>query len=161
MPQGCPKEAQRSFAGASPDLLQGITRAAGWLGAHFRRAVKEPRSPPNTGARTLNPWTKGGKHPTTNIQPRTSNDCHSRKHWMLSVGCWLLDVPDKPSETHRQSDDNDPQRILGQIDIFAFIGTRCVRSGSSPTGVARGRGRWNAPARRNPASPARSYWTTS
>jgi hypothetical protein len=33
------------------------------------------------------------KHPTTNIQHRTFIGCHSRKHWMFDVGCWLLDVP--------------------------------------------------------------------
>src|ERR1035437_8307628 len=37
-------------------------------------------------------WT-GLKHPTTNIQHRTSKDCYLRKHWMLDVGCSLLDVP--------------------------------------------------------------------
>src|ERR1035437_2447556 len=36
-------------------------------------------------------WT-GLKHPTTNIQHRTSKDCYSRKHWLLDVGCWMLDV---------------------------------------------------------------------
>src|ERR1022692_3249807 len=33
----------------------------------------------------------GPKHPTTNIQPRTSKAGGVGNHWMLVVRCWLLD----------------------------------------------------------------------
>jgi hypothetical protein len=32
------------------------------------------------------------KHPTSNIERPTSNDCPKRGLWMLNVGCWMLDV---------------------------------------------------------------------
>jgi hypothetical protein len=42
------------------------------------------------------------EHPTTNIQHRTPNGCHSGGKWMFDVGCWLLDVPHFPL-THRKA----------------------------------------------------------
>src|ERR1019366_1241739 len=33
------------------------------------------------------------EHPTSNIELPTSKDCSNGRHWMLDVGCWMLDVP--------------------------------------------------------------------
>jgi tetratricopeptide (TPR) repeat protein len=35
---------------------------------------------------------KGRKHPTSNIQHRTPTVVCGRRHWMLGVECWMLDV---------------------------------------------------------------------
>ena len=32
------------------------------------------------------------KHPTSNIERPTSNECADAGHWMFDVGCWMLDV---------------------------------------------------------------------
>ena len=37
------------------------------------------------------------QHPTSNIPRPTSNGRPRCKHWMLGVGCWMLDVPLRPT----------------------------------------------------------------
>jgi hypothetical protein len=58
-------------------------------------------------------WT-GLKHPTTNIQHRTSKDCYSRKHW-------LLDVPDG---RHEREGDLRTRTLVGCF-------TQCCNHGYS------------------------------
>jgi hypothetical protein len=46
---------------------------------------------PKRKFRELRPWT-GGKHPTPDIEHRTSNDFPLGLDWRLGVGCWMFDV---------------------------------------------------------------------
>jgi hypothetical protein len=57
------------------------------------------------------------EHPTLNIQRPTSNGRHRDNHWMLEVGCWLLNVPMK----RRTESQRPTQRAYLLIEALVYI----------------------------------------